>query len=37
MFDLTFGTLSLIMNVVRAPFKIAANKIIDKANDINTK
>jgi hypothetical protein len=37
MFDLTFGTLSLIMNVIRAPFKIAADKIIDKANEINTK
>jgi len=36
-FDLTFGTLSLIMNVIRAPFKAAGDKIIDKANKINTK
>ena len=36
-FDLTFGTLSFIMNVIRAPFKIAGDKIIDKANEINTK
>lgn len=34
-FDVAFGTLSLLMNVIRTPFKYASEKIIDKANDIN--
>jgi hypothetical protein len=37
MFDITFGALSLLMNAFRAPFKYAANKIIEQANKINTK
>jgi len=36
-FDIGFGSLSLLCNVVRLPFKLLAEKIIDKANDINIK
>jgi hypothetical protein len=34
-FDILFGTLSLLCNVVRTPFKVVADKIIEKANKIN--
>jgi hypothetical protein len=36
-FDMTFGTLSLLMSTIRTPFKLAGNKIIEQANKINTK
>lgn len=36
-FDLIFGTLSLIINVIRTPFKFTGDKIIEQANKINTK
>lgn len=36
-FDLLFGILSLIMSGLRVPFNWAAEKIIDKANEINIK
>jgi hypothetical protein len=35
--DILFGILSLAMNALRAPFKWVGEKIIDKANNINTK
>ena len=36
-FDMVFGTLSLLMSVIRTPFKLAGNKLIEQANKINTK
>lgn len=35
--DLAFGTLSFLMSAARIPFKYAGDKILDKANEINTK
>ena len=36
-FDIGFGTLSLLCNLIRSPFKIASKKLIEQANKINTK
>ena len=36
-FDIGFGTLSLLCNLIRSPFKVASNKLIEQANKINTK
>jgi len=34
-FDIGFGTLSLLCNLIRAPFKIAGKWLIEQANKIN--
>jgi hypothetical protein len=34
-FDLTFGTISLIINVCRLPFKLASQWLVDKADKVN--
>ena len=36
-FDMIFGGLSLLMSVIRTPFKFAGDKLIEQANKINTK
>jgi hypothetical protein len=36
-FDLTFGTLNLIVNVLRLPFKLASQWLVEKANEVNIK
>jgi hypothetical protein len=36
-FDMVFGMLSLSMSAIRIPFKLAADKLIEQANKINTK
>ena len=36
-FDLTFGTISLIINVFRLPFKLIAQWLVNKADKVNIK
>jgi hypothetical protein len=36
-FDLTLGTISLIINVLRLPFKLASQWLVDKADKVNIK
>ena len=36
-FDLTFGTLNLVINVLRLPFKIASQWLVKQANKVNIK
>jgi hypothetical protein len=36
-FDLTFGTISLIINVFRLPFKLTAQWLVNKADKVNIK
>jgi len=36
-FDIAFGTIALLINTLRLPFKIVGKWLINKANNINTK
>jgi hypothetical protein len=36
-FELAFGTLSMVFEKCMLPFRWISNKILDKANELNTK